>query len=135
MRPEECLAEVVRLLKLYQILCKDEQRIELQPEPEVKNENDISTDEEYSTRELKSHKEIGQRIYADLKAAWDAVCGDKLELLFQNSTKEDFETATSTIADEVKGLFKTHVQISKKSGAANGKSTDDSNLTYVGLVK
>jgi len=63
------------------------------------------------------------------------VCGDKLETLFQKSTKEDFETATSTIADEVKGLFKTHVQISKKSGAANGKSTDDSNITYVGLVK
>jgi hypothetical protein len=72
MRPEECMAEVVRLLKLYQILCKNEPGIELQPEPEVKTENDISTDEE-SYRDLKSHKEIGQRTYADLKAAWDAV--------------------------------------------------------------
>jgi len=62
------------------------------------------------------------------------MCGDKLELVLQKSTKKDFETAASEIADEVKDLFKSHVQISK-SGAANGKSTNDSNLTYVGLVK
>ena len=36
--------------------------------------------------------------------------------------------------DEVKDLFKIHVQTSK-SGNANGKITNDSNLTNYGLVK
>ena len=72
--------------------------------------------------------QIGIRICADLKEDWEAVCGGELETFFKKATKEDFETAKSKIADEIKGLFKTHVQISRKSGAANGKSTDDSKL-------
>jgi hypothetical protein len=133
MRPEECMAEIVRLMKLYQILCRDEPLNELESGPEVKDENDIPTDEESYKQE--SHKEIGQRIVADLKTDWNAVWGNELEAIFQKATKEDLETAKSKIANEVKGIFKAHVQIAKKSGVANGKTTDVSKLSCAGLVK
>ena len=98
------------------------------------DQNNIDTDEEFSNFGIKTHKEIGQGLYDDLKTTWGTTCGAKLEPDFQKSTKDDFEKATSMIADEVKGLFKAHVQISK-NGAANGKTTGDSGLTYAGLVK
>ena len=50
MTPEECMAEVARLLKLYQILCKDEPKIEPQPEHEVTDQKDIALTK--STRTL-----------------------------------------------------------------------------------
>ena len=136
--PNECLAEVARLLKLYQILCKEEAKLLHQPEPEVSDQEDNlldnTLDHKHPDPEPESYMAIGQRVHAGLKAAWEMMSGDKLENVSLESTKKDFEEAASKIPDEVKDLFKIHVQTSK-SGNVNGKATLDSNLTNYGLVK